>query len=99
MSVIKHTNNNEKLRKLRKLNAHFCKRLQQKYENMLRSGELDNFDDFTNDGLLFWRKKLVSYIKSGMQERKDMELEIAVIASVVFAQRMDFEERESILTW
>lgn len=43
------------------------------------------------------RRLLVSYIKSGMLERKDQELEIAVVAMMVWFQRQDRERMFSIL--
>jgi len=48
--------------------------------------------DRSEKALLAWRRALASYIKSGMLERKDQELEVIAIACMIYFCRMDAED-------
>lgn len=48
--------------------------------------------DRSDAALLAWRRALTSYIKSGMLDRKDQELEVIAVACMVYFCRMDAEE-------
>jgi hypothetical protein len=50
----------------------------------------------TTDNLLNYRTQLVKTIKAGMLEKKDMEVEIATLAAIVWFLRLSADERSSI---
>ena len=47
--------------------------------------------------LLDLRKKLVRYIREGMYERKDKEIEIGWLAMSIWFNRMEFEKQANLL--
>ena len=99
---IVHSNTAQLKQKVdRALNA-FTKQLKGEASRMFRTfGEtqLDVKEDLAakSERLLALRKKMVEYIKQGMYERKDMEVEIAWLAMLIWVHRMDAEKAARIL--
>lgn len=52
--------------------------------------------EVSDENLLKHRKALVARIKEGMLERKDMELEIATLAAIVWFLRLDKKRQEQV---
>ena len=92
---IVHSQYREKLRLVNTALAHFSKQMAEKAEQMIRQGLFDGNplriacqDEID---LLFLRKQLAGYIKSGMIGREDQEREIAVLAMLIWANRKQSE--------
>lgn len=83
----------------RRLSALFVEEVRKTMDRMVADGKLDHIREGNSSDaeILAERKKLVLVLKEGMLERKDMELEIAVQAGVVWLMRMDREAFERAL--
>lgn len=90
---ITHRDWKHERRVLNRIMKTFQTLLRDKAEKMILGNKVPGWDQFSDESLLTLRKRLVSYIKEGMLERKDMELEIAFIALCVHLQRMSHEDR------
>lgn len=66
---------------------------------LLQDGSLAGIDWKEQDdaSLLSQRKKLIDIIKSGMLDRKDKELEIAVFAGVIWTNRLERSRHDRAL--
>ncbi len=96
--IIKHNNQAKQSRKLNNvlsgvmLDVH--KHIEAGHFNDLLPSNL-----FTGEGpdLLQLRKQLATYIKRGMLERKDSELEIVVLAGLVWYNRQSYERQQRLM--
>jgi len=69
------------------------KDLKNKAKKMIKKNKVPGWCEFSDSNLLKLRKQLVSFVKEGMLERKDMEMEIAFVALCIYVQRLSHEDR------
>ncbi len=97
--MIRHSDVGKKMRKLRPVIAKFVEAMETKSGDMLKTNpslkRLD-WETPTPEKLLQVRREIASYIKSGMLERKDQELEIAVLAMLAWFMRLEDAKRQRI---
>jgi hypothetical protein len=86
------------MRLMRRVLSAFAKELEKAAQRVgKQKGGLPNLKDTSDEHLKAERTKLASYIKKGMLERKDMEVEIALQAAIVWILRMEKEKKARIL--
>ena len=88
---IRHFNTGAKRRKLRGVLKVFVGELEKKLESSIKV--MDDWDDMSGEKLLNLRRELVGAVKQGMLDRKDMEIEIAMLACFVWWNRLEGEKR------
>ena len=88
---IRHFNTGAKRRKLRGVLKVFVRELEKKLESSIKV--MDDWDDMSGEKLLGLRRMLVATTKQGMLARKDMEIEIALLACFVWWNRLESEKR------
>lgn len=91
---ITHTTLQRERRKIRAIVQSFAKKVIERVEK-IREVDLRVFDP-NEATLLDYRKRLVAQVKEGMLERKDMEIEIATIAALVWFMRLTKDERDRV---
>ena len=94
--VVTHRNTSQMLGKLKRVGKQFFKAVEQRASKAGLDEEFD-WDNPEDDNLLDLRRALVATIKEGMYERKDMEIEIAMLAMFVWFNRLAYEEQQRIL--
>lgn len=88
---IRHFNAGVKRRKLRGVLKIFVRELEKKLESSIKT--MDGWDDVSDKKLLDLRRELVGAVRQGMLERKDKEIEIAMLACFVWWNRLEKEKR------
>lgn len=88
---IRHFNTGAKRRKLRGVLKIFVGDLEKKLESSIKV--MNDWDNVSDKKLLDLRRELVAVTKQGMLERKDMEIEIALLACFVWWNRLESEKR------
>jgi len=95
--VIRHTTTAKDVQKLERVLRMFMKEMSGKSKKF-SSDLLKDWDKGVDgENLLKYRKLLVESVKEGMLKRKDMEIEIAATAAIVWFNRLDVARREAIL--
>jgi hypothetical protein len=56
----------------------------------------EHWKEISNENMLLQRTELVARVKTGMLERKDMEVEIGLQAFIVWYLRLDKADRERL---
>lgn len=92
---IRHFNTGAKRRELRGVLKLFMRELEKKLESNIKSmrdwHEVRN--GVSDEKLLDLRRELVGAVRQGMLERKDKEIEIAMLACFVWWNRLEKEKR------
>ncbi len=101
-AVIRKTNSAERMRRVRLMLEEFRKQLESKSKNMLGPGGMlasvpIEKEDRDEELLLNLRQRLSWEIKEGMLNRKDHELEIAVLAMAVWFLRLEADKKARII--
>lgn len=101
-----HKNTRSEENKFNVVFMEFMKMVKNQGVRMIKNGEIKiDFDpneslDLSGERLLALRKWLVKSVKSGMIERKDQEEKIALLAMLVWFNRLDVEQKAQIIaTW
>ena len=90
---IRHFNTGAKRKKLRGILKIFTKELERKLDSNATIKAMDKWSDASDEELLRLRKMLVIATRKGMLERRDMEMEIAMLACFVWWNRLEVEKR------
>lgn len=93
---VTHTDTTVKKQRVGGVTKRFLKLVKQRAEQVAVSEQVD-WDNPKGKNLLKLRKQLVATTKTGMLERKDMEVEIAMYAMFVWFNRMSYEEQQALM--
>lgn len=86
----------EEKAKFRRVLKHFTQVMTTEFDRQADTGKT-GWDSDEPDDLLRLRKKLVEYIKKGMLERENREIEVALYAAFIWFNRQTFERKVKIL--
>jgi len=98
--VIKRSNVTKKMARISNLFVHFAKEIDPVSRRMLSPGgslEKIGWEEPSDAVLLRLRQMLSWEVKQGMLERKDREMEIAIMAVLVWFARLEKERRDQVL--
>jgi len=97
--VVRHSTAAKDADKFQTLLTHFTKQAIDVVRKKMMNGEFKDWHEIDEKGerLLKYRRELAACIREGMLERKDKEIEIVVLAVIVWFQRMGMDEQRRIL--